>query len=110
MIFQWLVSCALLAAFLLTWRRVQQGVLRPFEGVIWSVVWFGAAALLWLPETTTVFAEFFGIGRGADLVLYSAVLFLAFGFFSLALGIDRLERRLTKLVEEQALEQFRRER
>ena len=110
MLFQWLVSCALLGIFVLTWRRVKQGVISPLGGVLWSCIWLAAGMVVWRPEVTTVFAQFFGIGRGADLILYSAVILLTFGVFSLALAIDRLERRLSKFVEEHALEVFRRKR
>ncbi len=109
MIFQLVFSLAFFAAMLLTWRRVRQGVLRWFEGVLWTGIWVGACAVLWRPEATTVVANLFGIGRGADFILYSAVILLTFGWFTLALAFDRMERRLTKMVEAQALEAFRRE-
>lgn len=109
MIFQLVFSVAFFAAFLLTWRRVRQGVLRWFEGVLWTGIWAGAVLVLWRPEATNIVANLFGIGRGADFILYSAVILLTFGWFTLALAIDRMERRLTKLVEAQALESFRRD-
>lgn len=110
MLFQWIVSSALLGIFVLTWRRVKQGAIGPLVGILWSMIWIAAGAVIWRPEVTTIFAQFFGIGRGVDLILYSAVILLTFGVFSLALAIDRLERRLSKFVEEHALEVFHRKR
>ena len=110
MIFQLFVSCFLIAVFLLTIRRARQGALRLLEGVFWMIVWVGAMVVIWRPEATTLVAQWFGIGRGSDFILYTAVMLLTFGFFSLALAVDRLEKSLTKLVEHEALEKFRRER
>lgn len=108
MIFPFIFSAAFFSALLLTWRRVRQGVLRWFEGILWTAVWVGAIVILWRPEATNIVANLFGIGRGADFIVYSAVILLTFGWFALALAIDRLERRITKLVEAQALDAFRR--
>ncbi len=108
MIFQLVFSLAFILALLLTWRRVRQGVLHWFEGVLWTVIWVGAVFVLWRPEATTIVANLFGIGRGADFILYSAVILLTFGWFTLALALDRMERRFTKMVEAQALDRFRR--
>ncbi len=72
-------------------------------------MWVGASFVLWRPEATTIVANLFGIGRGADFIVYSAVILLTFGWFTLVLALDRVERRLTKLVEAQALDAFRRD-
>ncbi len=109
MIFQIVFSGCLALALLLTWRRTRQGALGLFEGILWISVWIGALVVLWRPEVTTFVANVFGIGRGADFIVYVAVMLLTFGFFSLALAVDRLERAITKLVEHDALEKFRRD-
>lgn len=110
MVFQWVFAGIFFAALVLTWRRVHQGVFRPMEGGLWSLLWVGALVVLWRPEASDVAAHVFGIGRGADFVLYIAVIGLLFSVFLLALAHDRTERQLTRLVQHQALEEFRRHR
>ena len=109
MIFQILASLVFCSALVLTWRRAKQGALRLIEGISWTIVWLGAGVIVWRPEVTTRIALLFGIGRGSDFILYIAVILLAVGFFSLALAFDRVERSITKFVELQALEAFRRD-
>ena len=108
MLFQLLVTVCFGGALFLTWKRVRQSVLRPFEGLLWSLLWTGGTVLVWRPEATNLVAQAFGIGRGADFVLYVAVISLFFCFFLLALAVDRLGRQITKLVQHQALDDFRR--
>lgn len=107
MIFQWVFAVVFFAALILTWRRVRQRVFRVFEGFFWTLVWGAGLVLIWRPEATNLLANTVGIGRGADFILYIAVISLFFCIFLLALAHDRLERQMTKLVQHQALEQFR---
>lgn len=110
MIFQIVFALLFVGALLLTWRRVQQGALRMIEGAFWTFIWGTGLILIWRPEVTNLLANSVGIGRGADLVLYVAVITLFFFGFVIIISVDRLERQMTKLVQHQALEEFRRAR
>ena len=56
------------------------------------------------PEFTNQLAHFIGIGRGADLIFYLAI--LGFGYIILLLysKIKNLEDQLTKIIRKQSLE------
>jgi hypothetical protein len=56
------------------------------------------------PEVTNQLAHFLGIGRGADLIFYLAI--LGFGYMTLILytKIKKLEEQLTNIVRKQSLE------
>jgi len=56
------------------------------------------------PEVTNQLAHFLGIGRGADLIFYLAI--LGFGYLSLVFysKIKKLEEQLAMLVRKQSLE------
>lgn len=110
MIFQLVFTLVFVGALLLTWRRVSQGALRILEGIFWTLIWGTGLILIWRPEVTNLLANSVGIGRGADLVLYIGVITLFFFGFLLIISVDRLERQMTKLVQHQALEEFRRAR
>jgi len=59
------------------------------------------------PEVTNQLAHFLGIGRGADLIFYLAI--LGFGYVTLLLysKIKKLEDHLTQIVRKQSLESIK---
>ena len=54
------------------------------------------------PEYTNKIAHKLGVGRGADLLFYSCILFFLFIILKLFARIRRLEEKLTELVRQQA--------
>ena len=109
MIIQFLLSLILLAAVAMTVRRVKQDAMRWREAFAWILLWVGIGVVIWRPDTTTVVARLVGIGRGADLVLYAAVIGLLIMVFQLHVAHERLERQLTELVRKKALEGLKHE-
>ncbi len=73
----------------------------------WLALWTLAAVAFAVPDATTRFAHLLGIGRGADVVLYCAVLGGLLVAFRLSMAQRRLERELTLLVRELAVQQAR---
>jgi len=68
------------------------------EGLIWSAVWLAAGvAVLW-PRITSKIARGLGIGRGADLVFYCAVIVMMIGFWLVYIRLRRVRREITLLV------------
>ncbi len=72
----------------------------------------GALALLGIfmvlaPDTTTRLAEFVGVGRGADLLLYLAVIGFAFVSVLLYARLRELENALTEIARAQAIQNAR---
>jgi len=74
------------------------------RGVIfWLIFWLIAdVAVIW-PNSTTVLANAFGIGRGSDLVIYSSLALLFFLIFKLHIKIESINRDVTKVVRDRAL-------
>jgi hypothetical protein len=64
---------------------------------------------VWMPEQLTTLAHLLGVGRGADLVLYLWVSLTFLAVAGLVLEIRHLQRQLTLLAREQALQRARRE-
>ena len=73
------------------------------EGVIWLSVSVAAGVAIVWPKITTQIARVLGIGRGADLVLYCAVVVMMVGFFMVYARIRRLRRQVTLLVRHLAI-------
>ena len=78
MLSQWIIAGALLLAgvYLLKARRSanQQAIRRLF--IVLALI--GGFLAVLFPEYTNIAARFLGIGRGADLLLYSFVVFALF--------------------------------
>jgi hypothetical protein len=72
----------------------------------WILVWIVALCIVWLPDATSMVAQILGIGRGVDVILYSAITLLFFLLFRLHVKLARLESQLTVLVREQALSEY----
>ncbi len=72
--------------------------------LFWLVVWCGAAVAITWPELTTSIASYLGLRRGADLVMYFAILFSFIGFYMIYVRMRRLDANLTLLVRKLAIE------
>ena len=75
------------------------------EGVGWTLLWLCAAAAILRPEWTGHVARVLGIGRGADLVLYCAVVVMMVGFMMVYLRMRRFQRELTLVVRHLAIQE-----
>jgi small membrane protein len=103
MLIQLILAVVLLLALGITWKRARQAVISFQEALAWSVLWIAAGIVVLLPDTTSILARLVGVGRGADLAMYAAVTLLFVLVFKLFLSLDRMERRLTELVQRDAL-------
>lgn len=103
MLIQIILISLMLAAFIMTWRRALQGVIRPAEALAWSALWIAASIFILLPNVTSRIAQFFGVGRGVDLVLYASVSALFLLLFKLFIQHEQLERNITKIIRREAL-------
>lgn len=75
---------------------------RLLRAIVLLVIAFGAF-LVWFPGITDRFAELFGVGRGADLVLYLWVVITLALIVFLYLRLAALSRKLTQLTRAVAL-------
>ncbi|MBT8486440.1 MAG: DUF2304 domain-containing protein [Phycisphaerales bacterium] len=98
-----LAALAAIFVFAIVLNRLRRTSFRTMfiVTVIWAV---GSVATAW-PDLTTLVARAVGIGRGADLLLYSAVVIMFVGFFMVYLRLVRLRRNITTLVRQAALHQ-----
>ncbi len=73
------------------------------ECLVWATIWLTAGIFVMWPELTTVIAKRFGIQRGADLILYCAVITMPIGFLMIYARLRALRRELTVLVRRLAI-------
>jgi len=103
--FQYLVVALMLALSLATLRSAARGGIRRRIAAFWLSVWAFAGGVALRPGLTVVVARALGIGRGADLVLYCTAFATLIGFFYIYVRFRRLDRALTVLVRQLAIEQ-----
>jgi hypothetical protein len=101
--FQWIVLVVLGISFTVTVSQAVRRAIAPRVALAWGLLWIAAAVAIARPELTVVVARALGIGRGADLVLYVAILAMGFGFFAVYVRLRRIESDLTKIVRELAI-------
>ena len=94
------VIAAMLVRDFVTWSRSQASIR---VRIVRCFIWIGAAVAIAIPGLVQAVAEWLGIGRGADVVLYLSVLgFLWVAFFLYARCL-RLEREITALTRHLAI-------
>lgn len=69
----------------------------------WIVVWVAAVVAIARPALTITVAHFLGIGRGADLVFYCAILGMMVALFYIYLRFKRIDREITTIVRALAI-------
>ena len=102
-LFQTLALIAIAALFVLTLVAAVRGWATRRDALLWALLWLVAGVAIMWPGVTKVIANVLGIGRGADLVLYCAVVVMMIGFLMVYVRLRRIRREMTLLVRELAI-------
>lgn len=90
-------------------RRHREHAISSRWLILWLLFWGAAAAVVAAPEIATRLAALVGIGRGADLAVYVAVLGIYYLMFRVMVRLERMERDISKIVEELAIREGKKE-
>lgn len=104
-VFQWVFVAGIVVLFAVLLVATARQKLRRREALLWGVVLLAAATAVIWPPVTSYAAQLFGIGRGADLLLYLAVIGMFVGFWMVYMRLRQLRREMTLLVRHHAIEQ-----
>ncbi len=85
--------------------RYKANDLRIGGMIYWILFWLVAGVVVVLPDTTFYFARALGVGRGADLVVYVALVTIFFMIFRLLIKIEKLNKDITKLTRKMTLDE-----
>jgi hypothetical protein len=83
--------------------RFKERTLSPLWATLWVIFWLAAAFVVIYPATTSELAKLVGVTRGADLIIYFSLMFLFFIIFRMQIKIEKIEREITKIVQDKAL-------
>ncbi len=71
--------------------------------IFWMLIWLAALIGIVNPDLTSRFAKIFGIGRGADIVIYLSIALIFYLIFRLSIFIEDIRHEITRLTREIAL-------
>ncbi|MCF6276346.1 MAG: DUF2304 domain-containing protein [Candidatus Magasanikbacteria bacterium] len=102
-LFQILFVLFSMFAVFAVWKKKEKGLLGPKGVFFWTSFWLLAVVAVVWPESTSILASKFGIGRGVDLVFYFAFVILFYIIFRLHIKIESVGRDITKIVRKNAI-------
>ncbi len=70
---------------------------------IWLLIWIAIGIVFWRPELTTQLANSFGIGRGADFLIYISIIVIFYQLFRIYSHIEKIENNITKITKNIAI-------
>jgi small membrane protein len=97
-----LLTFVLIALIKVIYSYKQRGMYT-LDFLLWTLVWVGTAFIIIFPDTTSFVAHLLGIGRGADLIIYTSLLIIFYLLFRIHLTLARLEQEITEIVRTIAL-------
>lgn len=103
MIFKILLILFALFAIANTVRQFREKKASLYWLCIWSAFWAIVIFVAFLPQTTDIVAHYVGIGRGADLVVYVAVVLLSYGYYRVMVQQEKTRSEITELVRQIAI-------
>ncbi|NPA63144.1 MAG: DUF2304 family protein [Methanococci archaeon] len=73
------------------------------EGIFWIFIWSSVVIFLLFPECFGYLANFLGVGRGTDALIYISMVVLFYLIYRLYSKVDALEKQITHIVREIAI-------
>lgn len=105
MLIQIILSLFLLFALSRVLMQLRQGKLTVGTFLFWSGLFIFALTGVLNPEFTQSVAQLLGIGRGADVAIYTSIALLFYLIFRLSIAIEETRREITELVRRIALDE-----
>ena len=94
------ICIALIAIYM--YIRLRSGL---FDVILIGLFFAVGTFFVLFPETTNDIAHFVGVSKGANLFLYTAILFLFFLILKLYSRLRKVEQKFTELIRNKSLEE-----
>lgn len=105
MIFQIILVVFAASAIYRTLGQFRARKVSKYWFTLWTLVWLAVIVVAITPHTTDLIAQAAGVGRGADLLVYSSIVVLIYAVFRLVASQQRLSQELTTLIRKIAIDQ-----
>ena len=100
---RFLLVIAAIVGLLWTASRARKHQLPIWASFAWSLLWIAVGTVAFIPEFANRLADVLGVGRGADVVVYSAIVVIIALLFRMSVRIEQLDRAITTVTRELAL-------
>lgn len=104
MVFKIFLIVFSLYAILRTKKQYEKKQASWYWAMVWSAVWVFVIAVALMPRATDAVAAFAGVGRGADLLVYIAVIFLIYATYRSMAHQQKMSEDITELVRKIAVD------
>ena len=100
---RFLLVLAALLGLLWAISRFRKRQVPAWAAGLWILFWLAVGIVAWVPEITSRLADLLGIGRGADVVVYSSIVVIIALLFRVSIRLEQLDRAITTVTRELAL-------
>ncbi len=90
-----------------TYLRLKEGNMNTLSFVFWMINWILVGVIAFWPGVTQQIAEFLGIERGIDAIVYFSIVLLFYLIYRSYVKIEHLDQQITKVVRNEALNEFK---
>jgi len=104
-IIQIILAIGVILIAIYMYLRLRSGL---FDVILIGLFFVVGTFFVLFPETTNDIAHFVGVSKGANLFLYTAILFLFFLILKLYSRLRKVEQKFTELVRNKSLEEAER--
>ena len=104
MIFQIVLVAFAAVAIFKTWQQYSKKEASKYWAIAFSLLWVVAIAVALVPNLANMVANLVGIGRGADVIVYSAIVILTYTVYRLMVAQQKLSAEMTSLVRAVAID------
>ncbi len=100
LLIQYILILVIICVLLQTLAKFRAKNISPREFLFWLIFWLAVGAAILMPKFTVFLANYLGVGRGADLVVYASLIFVFYMIFRIFSRQNKIEKDISKIVEE----------
>jgi len=104
MIFQILLIVFALFALAITTKQYRKKKVSLYWYISWALLWAVVIIVALLPQATDPIAQLVGVERGADLLVYIAIVVLAYGLYKVLVRLEKVQKEITEVVRKVAID------
>jgi len=100
---QIVVSIFILFVLIRIFTNVRERKISLKATFAWIIIWLSVLIVFWSPELTSRLAIYFGIGRGADFIVYIAIIVIVFLLYRIFVQIEKINRDISHIIRDIAI-------
>lgn len=85
------------------YKQYKQKNISNYSFIAWLIFWAGLAYLVINPNLSTLISIRLGIGRGVDLLVFTALVIIFYTLFKIFVKLNIIDSQISKIVEDIAI-------